>query len=233
MIKTVIFDIDGTMYDYEGGNRTSLEAVRDYCLTQFSLPDESFWRIHREAQRMVCEKTGYDCAASHNRLIRFQCILERLEKPLFPHALAMYHIYWGTLLDNMKAYDGLLDFMDSLKRRGIGIGVGSNMTAYIQYKKLERLGAAPYVDWILTSEEAGIEKPAPRFFRYCAQKSGHNARECLFIGDSLKGDVEGALACGMEAWLYRPSGEPDNRLRPEEERPYRIVRSFRECVSET
>ena len=31
MIKAVIFDIDGTMYDYEFYNKTATEALWDYC----------------------------------------------------------------------------------------------------------------------------------------------------------------------------------------------------------
>lgn len=38
------------------------------------------------------------------------------------------------------------------------------MTAYIQYKKLESLGVTPYIDFMVSSEEAGVEKPHPTPF---------------------------------------------------------------------
>ena len=77
-------------------------------------------------------------------------------------------------------------------------------SAYIQYKKLERLGAAPYIDFITTSEEVGAEKPNPRLFLECVRKAGVPAGECLFIGDSLAKDVRGAMDAGLQAFLYAP-----------------------------
>ena len=84
------------------------------------------------------------------------------------------------------------------------------MTAYIQYKKLEKLGVLKYLDFIVTSEEAGEEKPTPRFFELCVKKAGCKPEECVFIGDSLKKDVQGAADAGLAAVWYDPedSGDP-------------------------
>lgn len=37
------------------------------------------------------------------------------------------------------------------------------MTAYVQYRKLEAIGVTSYIDFIVTSEEAGAEKPHYHF----------------------------------------------------------------------
>ena len=71
--------------------------------------------------------------------------------------------------------------------------------------KLRKLELTDYFSYILSSEEAGCEKPDPRFFRLCAQKAGVDTAECLFIGDSLKGDVLGAESAGMQALWYAPT----------------------------
>lgn len=226
MIKAAIFDIDGTMYDYECNNKTALEAVWEYCRERLGISRDVFWEALREAGKTVGERVGRDCSTRHNRLIRYQCMLEKLGRPLFPHAMAMYHAYWDTMLKNMEAYAGLLEFMEMLKGRGIQVGVGSNMTAYIQYKKLEKLGAASYVDWILTSEEAGEQKPAEKFFRLCAEKSGYSAEECLFIGDSLQADIRGALNIGMKALLVAPGGCAEMS----KEDSYGVIGSYEECM---
>ena len=205
MIKTVIFDIDGTLYDYNAGNRIGMAALGAYC---------------QEMGRRI----GMPCAAIHNRLIRYQLMLEKLGAPLFPHARTMYHVYWDTLVGNMQPFDGLLAWMRQLKRDGIQIGIGSNMTAYIQYKKLEKLGVTPYIDWIVTSEEAGCEKPERRFFELCIAKSGVQPEECLFVGDSLEGDIKGAAAAGMQTLQFVPDAtEPGIGKQ---------IRSYRECLRE-
>lgn len=226
MIKAVIFDIDGTMYDYESNNKIAIEALWEYCREHLELSHEAFREALREAGTIVSKRVGRDCSTRHNRLIRYQCMLELLGKPLFPYALSMYHLYWDTMLDNMEAYPKLLEFMESLKAGGILIGVGSNMTSYIQYRKLEKLGVAPFTDWILTSEEAGEQKPSEKFFRLCAEKCKCTADECLFIGDSLQADVRGALNVGMKALL----AAPDGGTRESEDGEYCAIRSFGECL---
>ena len=110
--------------------------------------------------------------------------------------------------------------MQDLKRRNIRIGVGTDMTAYIQYKKLTALGLAPYVDFIVTSEEAGVEKPDPHLFEICIEKAGVSADECAFIGDSLKKDVEGSAKCGLKGIWYTQGKEPETEVE------YPVIQSF-------
>ncbi len=74
--------------------------------------------------------------------------LELWEKPLFPHALNMYHAYWDTLIRQAQPSPGVQKFMQELKKRGIRIGIGTDMTAYVQYKKLSALGLYSYIDFI-------------------------------------------------------------------------------------
>ena len=71
---------------------------------------------------MADARTGEGCAAAHNRLIRFQCMLEILKKPLFPHAYEMYRIYWDTQISNSKPEPGIRELMKDLRCRGTYVG---------------------------------------------------------------------------------------------------------------
>lgn len=228
MIRCVIFDIDGTMYDYERCNPLAMEEVRKYCAEHVGLDGEAFAAAHKKAYREAEARIGGRCAAVHNRLLRYQWILEEAGAPLFPHALNMYHAYWDTMLREMTAFDGLAEWMAALRASGIRIGAGSNMTAYMQYKKLERLQLGAYLDFLVTSEETGCEKPEQRFFERCLEKSGFPAEECLFVGDSLKGDVMGALEAGMHALLYHPGS--DVACVPRDP-SFRVIHAYAECMS--
>ena len=83
MIKAVFFDIDNTLYSYDRGNEAGMKALTVYGETVLQMDRETFVKVFRQAQQLVKERTGADCAAVHNRLIRMQCILELLGKPLF------------------------------------------------------------------------------------------------------------------------------------------------------
>ena len=56
-----------------------------------------------------------------------------------------------------------------------------------------------YINYIVTSEEAGVEKPHPYIFINALTKINAKAEEAIMIGDDLKKDVKGAknmhIAC--------------------------------------
>ncbi len=219
-IKTVIFDIDNTLYSYDENHIYGMKALEDYCKNALGISREEMDQYYRKAGKIVIDRIGSDTAAIHSRLLRAQCMLELMNKPLFPHALHMYHAYWDTLIRLSQPTKGSLEFVKALKERGIRIGIGTDMTAYVQYKKLIDLGIAPYVDFVVTSEEAGVEKPHPHFFELCVEKGNARPEECAFIGDNLKKDVEGACMSGLKGIWYTKEEEP------EETNDHPCIRSF-------
>ena len=96
-MKAVFFDIDNTLYSYDQGNEAGMKALTSYAENNLQVSAETFMQAFRQARKVVEERIGMDCAATHNRLIRIQCILEILKKPLYPHAKMMYHRYWDNL----------------------------------------------------------------------------------------------------------------------------------------
>jgi putative hydrolase of the HAD superfamily len=115
------------------------------------------------------------------------------------------------MMDEMTPAEGAAQLLDGLRERGIRLGVGSDMTADWQIKKLDKLKLLDKLDFIVTSEEAGVEKPELKLFQLCAKKAGCAMEECLFVGDNLKKDVLGALNAGMDAvWV-----QPEESLRAE------------------
>lgn len=206
MIKTVIFDLDNTLYDYDASHQFAFRALTAYATRELDISPEAFLPLHEEANRLLIQRTGGNCAAMHSRLLRYQILLERLGKPLF-HAPRMEQLYWSTLLEHAVPSPGALDCLTRLKAAGIRLGVGTDMTAGWQYLKLERLGLLPLFDFIVCSEEASAEKPDPRFFRLCLEKAGCRAEECAFVGDSLPKDALGGRHAGMRAFWYRPQAD--------------------------
>lgn len=208
MIKAVIFDIDNTLYSYDENHVYGMEALAAYCQKAFGITAEEMKNCYSRAGRIMTDRIGTDTAAIHSRMIRMQCMLELQDKPLFPHARNMYHAYWDTFIEHIEPVPGILEFLQELKKRNIRIGVGTDMTAYIQYRKLEMIGAAPYIDFIVTSEEAGVEKPHYHFFDICVEKAGVLAEECAFIGDNVRKDIEGAWESGLKGIWYTQEKEP-------------------------
>ena len=215
MIKAIIFDLDNTLYNFDAANEFGIRALAAYTEPVFGWDYPRMKDLYEESREKLTERMG-DVGSAHNRLLRFQNLLEEKKLPLHPHALEMAKAYWRGVLDNMAPSPGAREIMEELRRMGVRIGLGTDMTAYMQYEKLIRLGLMEYMDFIVSSEEAGTDKPGNAFFMLCARKAGCLPGECLFIGDNIVRDYGGAAAAGMQARWFIPPWKQKNHLRHSE-----------------
>ena len=211
MIRAVIFDIDNTLYSYDLGHAAGWEALCAYAREHLNLDAADLDAGIRRSAELVTARLQTPCAAIHNRILRFQTLLEAQGLPL-RHALPMNRVYWDTLMAASQPSPGAMECLAALKAEGYILGIGTDMTIDIQLEKLEKLGMLSYFDFIVSSEEANAEKPDPRLFRICVEKAGVRPEECLFLGDSYKKDYLGPLAAGMQALWYAPE---DSSAHPE------------------
>lgn len=229
MIKAVFFDIDNTVYNYDDSHKHAMRELYKYCKQNLDLTPEQLDNAIENAKKIVDVRLGSVCAATHNRLIRFQTMLEILKKPLFPFAYDMEKCYWNSLIEFAKPQDGIINLMKELKEKGYFVGVGTNMTADWQFVKLSKLGLGQYIDALVTSEEVSVEKPNKKLFEVCAEKAQVKTSECVFIGDSIKHDMEGAENAGMKTLLY-VGCLGGKKLEKAQQSSYTVIHNFNECM---
>ena len=219
--KVVIFDVDDTLYSFTEANKIAFSFVSEYTYKEFGWNQEKTKSLHDNMMTCLMEKMG-EVGASHNRYIRWQNILENEGLPIF-HAIKIADIYWAHLIDSMVPYPYLEETLIDLKAHGIKLGIGTNMTCRIQLKKLEKLNIIKYIDFAVTSEEAGADKPLKKFFDMCIQKASCTPSECTFVGDSLFYDINGALNASLNAiWLQIENPAP------KEKAPCPIAKDYKE-----
>ncbi len=66
------------------------------------------------------------------------------------------------------------------------------MTAEVQFKKIQKLNIEKYFQFIVTSEEVGVEKPDPSIFEWAIGKADtiiDEIRNIVVVGDDLKKDI--------------------------------------------
>ena len=198
----VVFDLDNTLYSYDKAHAAAFEAVHELAARDLSLSRARFDELHDQASRILTKRCGGG-PAIHNRLIRYQLMLEAAGLP-FAAAPLLSARYWEVFLQTLEPEPGMPDALRSLKEMGLRVGVGTNMTADLQFEKLRRLGVLPLLDFLVTSEELGVEKPDPRLFALCAEKAGTEPARCVFVGDSLEKDAIAAQTAGMCGVWYCP-----------------------------
>jgi HAD superfamily hydrolase (TIGR01509 family) len=107
---------------------------------------------------------------------------------------------------HFELYDDVAPVLTELSESGLIVGAISNshrsLDAFCEHFSLRGL-----ITVSVSSAEHGYMKPHRSIFDAALAKAGVLPGEALMVGDSIKHDIEGALAIGMRAVLLRRSGE--------------------------
>jgi len=101
---------------------------------------------------------------------------------------------------NFALFDDVLSTLKTLKQRNFILGLLTNLDSNME-PICRKLGLAPYLGFVVTSKEAGADKPNPPIFLAALDKAGVNASEAIHVGDQYKLDVLGARAVGINPIL--------------------------------
>ncbi|MDY9923302.1 TIGR02253 family HAD-type hydrolase [Methanobacterium sp.] len=193
MIKAVFFDIDDTLYDTSGfaklARKAALQAMIDAGLP---LSQQEAYLLLRE---IIKEKgSNYD---KHFNILTKRVMGE--EKPLLI-ALGMitYHNVKFALL---RLFPDTMSTLIYLKKSNYQMGVISNGLTIKQWEKLIRLGLYHFFEDVVTSQEAGSEKPDRKIFQLALERMGCQAEESVMVGNKFSEDILGATKAGMSAIL--------------------------------
>lgn len=201
-IRTVFLDLDNTCYIYEPCSLAARAAAAS-AISDIVGPLPDFQTRYEAAQEVVKARIPTD-GSSHNRALYFQTLFEQLGRTDgHIYADVLERVYWEAFFTIMKPVAGLLDFLAECQQNDTTVVVVSDLTASIQCEKIRRLGIAHLVDYLVTSEEAGADKPNPIMFTLALEKASADARTTVMIGDSETKDTSGARTSGIHGILIR------------------------------
>lgn len=187
-----LFDTDNTLYPYDPAHAAAQTAVRDKVVSMFSISPEEFDKAFKQARNQVKTRLKHT-ASSHSRLLYLQRMLEIMglgSQVLL--ALDFEQTYWRTFLSNAVLFDGIKELLDDIRLLGIPTAIVTDLTAQIQFRKVVYFGLDHYFDYIVTSEEAGFDKPHEAPFQIALEKMRPNGDCIWMIGDNPVNDIRGA-----------------------------------------
>ena len=97
-------------------------------------------------------------------------------------------------------FDDVLSTLKTLKERGLILGLLTNATKDM-LSLHRKLGIEHYLDFVVTAQEAGADKPKPPIFLAALDRAGVKAFEAVHVGDQYQLDVEGAMGVGINPIL--------------------------------
>ncbi len=97
-------------------------------------------------------------------------------------------------------FDDVLPTLKTLKERKLILGLLTNASKTM-ISTHRKLGLEPYLNFVVTSQEVGADKPEPPIFRAALERAGVKASEAIHVGDQYKLDVVGARGVGIKPIL--------------------------------
>lgn len=210
--EAVIFDLDDTLLSYERGERGVFERI--FAENGIECTDEAIaqvWKVSwDEWDRLNLSETDRpEVAARFHDLYRhylgvfFDVLGQTFAFSDSNETLCRKFIdYLAMQNDYCVGAERLLKLLDGR----CTLAVATSGLSDIQNPRIDRLPAS--IDYRFISEEVGLVKPARAFFTHMSEKMAVAPEKCLMIGDSMRSDIGGALAVGMQAiWVHRGDRE--------------------------
>ena len=189
----ILFDTDNTLYPYDPAHQKAMRVLNYKISNTLNVSVNDVNKNFNKARSEV-KKILKNSAASHSRLLYIQRMLEFLGLgSQVMLALDFEQTYWRVFLSEAKLFPGLERFLEELRLLQIPMAIVTDLTAQIQFRKMVYFDLDHYFDYIVTSEEAGYDKPHRLPFEISLKKMNLNKKQNIwFIGDNPKNDIEGA-----------------------------------------
>ena len=202
-IEGVCLDLDNTLYAYEPCHLSAESAVLQDIANHFMLPSMEVEAHWNRAKREVKQVLGAT-ASSHSRLLYLARLIESVKGAAHPElALKWEELYWSVFLDSMQPAPEAKNFISSCQQNDVPIALVTDLTLQIQLRKVIKLGLSDSFRWIISSEEAGFDKPDKRFVEQVLKRTGFKENKHIWVGDSTEKDGGSALLAKAKFYLVQ------------------------------
>lgn len=200
-VKGVLLDLDDTLYRYDLGHLPAKNAMIQSFMLHFGCSESSAIKSYDQARQRTHQQLPTQ-AAGHSRLLYAKYMVEQQSGHVNAEIiLELEKVYWSTFLDKIQLEPQAIEFMDQCQSKNIPIVIVTDLTAQIQLQKFEKLQLGQWISGMITSEEAGEEKPSSKPFQLALNQFNLQANEVIMIGDSESKDGAGAQQLGIQ-WYH-------------------------------
>jgi YjjG family noncanonical pyrimidine nucleotidase len=200
----LLFDADGTLFDYEKAEFSALAAT----FRQFGQPfAPSYADVYKKINQrlwLAFERGGV--SAERLRTRRFALLGEEIgiRLPIREFSDA----YLANLAMCADLIDGAEETLSALHGR-VGLLIITNGLRDVQRPRLARSPIARYFADVVISDEVGFAKPDHRIFDAAFRRMGWPEKEhVLIVGDSLTSDIKGGSDYGIDTCWFNPQRLP-------------------------
>lgn len=194
-IRTVLFDLDGTLVDTAPDlagalNKVLMEEGRE------ALPFQTIRPVVSHGGKALIELGFPDIAIDSEE---YQRLRQRL-----------LDIYRDNIADASNLFPGMAELLIALEERQMRWGVVTNKPRWLTEPLMIELGLHDWAACVVSGDTTDHAKPHPAPMLHACDLVGNNPEECLYIGDAAR-DIEAGKNVGMPSLvaLFGYIGEND------------------------
>jgi phosphoglycolate phosphatase len=207
-LNALIFDFEGTLVDFQW-RLEEAEAEAGQLLADLGIIGKAQTKVHyAEGMNLALEH--------HERTGSSQGVLS---------LAAIYDRYDADALVRWQIRPGIKEILTLLRERGIKAGLVSNVGLKSLEEALIRLDLRPFLDVIISRNDARWLKPHPQGIDLACERLGCSKETVCFLGDSLD-DVLAAQRSGVPVIIV--SGGQHSPKIIQESGPNGIIQDWQE-----
>ncbi len=207
MIKAIFFDWFNTLAHYEppryllhsqACHEVGIEVSPETMMRSVLVADRYFFEENIKSpveKRSPEEKT--EVYIRYQNILLTEAGVKVTKEQLLQIMDKVHQLFKGV---SWALFDDVLSTLKALKERKLILGLLTNASKDMVSIHSEP-GLEPYLDFVVTSEEAGGDKPQPPIFLMALERAGVNASEAVHVGDQYKIDIVGAKGVGINPLL--------------------------------
>ena len=179
-IRTVLFDLDGTLLDTAPDLAQALNEVL-FENKKPALPYETIRPVVSHGG-IALVKLGFEIEPSNPA---FEPLKQRL-----------LEIYRENISSLTRPFPGITELLEVLENRGISWGVVTNKPGWLTDPLLKDLELYDRAVAVVSGDTLNERKPHPAPMLHACQLAGSEPGQCVYIGDA-KRDIEAGVNAGM------------------------------------
>ena len=203
MIKALFFDWFNTLARFEPPREElhsqvfqefGIEVSPEELLPSLLIADKNWFEENIKSkveERSLQEQA--ELAMRYEETILVEAGVKAPKETLLKVIKRVQQLYEGI---TFVLFDDVLPALKALKEQNFILGSLTNV-AQDMNPICRKLGLEPYLNFVVTSQEAGADKPQPAIFLAALERAEVDASEAVHVGDQYKMDVVGARGVGI------------------------------------
>ncbi len=181
VIKTVLFDLDGTLIDTAPDMAQALNLL---------LEEEKKQAIEFDLIRPVVSNGSAALVQLGFPDIADTQVIERLKQRYL-------EIYQNNLCVHSELFPGMCELIDAIKQKNMNWGVVTNKPGWLTQPLMAQLGLTEQAACIVSGDSTDNRKPHPQPMHLACRLANTLAEHCIYIGDAQR-DIQAGINAGMK-----------------------------------